>query len=149
MTVCSHCSAVYSLEGRSSTRGCRSSRGVIDFSAISLQNFTKLTGFNLDRCPNLSVKGHQNGTSLWLFFQAPTTTPKPTTTATPLYSKLMVNTSDVMQAIAQKRPQKTVVRLRILAIHDVRPDMTHFKSNARLIIKSVLLPVLLASCLLP
>ena len=33
------------LEGRSSTRGCRSSRGLIDFSASSLQNFTKLTCF--------------------------------------------------------------------------------------------------------
>ncbi len=73
------------IEGRSSTRGCRSSRGIIDFSVISLRNFTKLTGFNLDRCPNLSVKGHQNRTSLWLFFPAPTTTPTPTTTATPLY----------------------------------------------------------------
>ncbi len=27
--------------------------------------------------------------------------------------------------------------LRIPAIHDVRPDMTHFKCNARLLIKSV------------
>ncbi len=56
------------IEWRSSSRGCRSSPGSSDFSAISLQNFTKLTGFNLDRCPNLSVKGHQNRTSLWLFF---------------------------------------------------------------------------------
>ena len=30
---------------------------------------------NLDTCPKLSVKGHQNRTSLWLFFQAPKTTP--------------------------------------------------------------------------
>ncbi len=100
------------LERRSSTRGCRSSRGISDFSVISLQNFTKLTCFNLhsqkqsahwavdvfspsnwisteswlrwlytvgwaifsesvDRCPNFSVKGHQNRTSLWLFFQHP------------------------------------------------------------------------------
>ncbi len=77
------------VERRSSTRACRSSRGVLDFSAISLQNFTKLTGFNLDRCSNLSVKGHQNQTSLWLFFPAPTTTPTLTTTATPLYSFLL------------------------------------------------------------
>ena len=62
------------VERRSSTRGCRSSRGINDFSAISLQNFTKLTHFNLDTCPNLSVKGHQNRTSLWLFFRAPMTT---------------------------------------------------------------------------
>ncbi len=39
---------ILALEGRSSSRGCRSSRGIIDFSAISLQNFTKLTDFNLD-----------------------------------------------------------------------------------------------------
>ncbi len=81
----SRCDFLRSISGRVhiSTRvNCRSSRGSSDFSAISLQNFTKLTGFNLDKCPNLSVKGHQNRTSLWLFFEHPRLLLTPTTTAT-------------------------------------------------------------------
>ncbi len=70
MVRCAVAHTMQQLEGRSSTRGCRSSRGSSDFSVISLQNLTKITGFNLDKCPNPSVKGHQNRTSLWLFFSS-------------------------------------------------------------------------------